>query len=212
MNFLRTVASVALALVGLIALGYCIASLDPQQPHIAGATLRVDVSNGHGSGVHIGNGFILTAAHVVEDEAQVTVKTDKGEKFTANVLWRNKAYDVALLSSDARPGVARLECANPIGGEHVVAIGNPNDMAFVRTYGHIAVQQPRKYGPWESVIVVDITVGPGVSGGPLLDDNGRVAGIVVGLATTQMGPLSISTLAYSFAVPATAVCKLLARV
>ena len=37
----------------------------PALPATETATVKIQVSNGHGSGVHIGDGFILTAAHVV---------------------------------------------------------------------------------------------------------------------------------------------------
>lgn len=64
------------------------------------SVVKVIVGNGHGSGVNIGDGYIVTAAHVVGNEKVVRVKgrwpfaifeTD------AEVLWSNPAYDVALL-------------------------------------------------------------------------------------------------------------------
>ena len=79
------------------------------------------------------------------------------------------------------------------------------DVDFVYTSGTV-VGAARPMGPWASVLPVDGTVIYGQSGGGVVDANGNVVGIAVGLLPTQYG-----IAAFGFVVPASAVCNLLAR-
>ncbi|TGU03691.1 serine protease, partial [bacterium M00.F.Ca.ET.156.01.1.1] len=90
----------------------------------------------------------------------------------ADVLWVNKANDIALLrtSSDGL-GVAKLACHAVNVGDPIVAYGNPLKIEFVTAYAKIA-GEPRETGPWKSVYVTDITTVMGQSGGPVYADNG----------------------------------------
>ena len=92
------------------------------------STVLLSDDSGHGSGVHLGHGFILTAAHVVEDHSEMEVTDSDGHKQTGKVLWANKTYDVALIQvPDANLAASPLNCsaAPPRVGDEVVAIGNP---------------------------------------------------------------------------------------
>ncbi|MGF0520553.1 trypsin-like peptidase domain-containing protein [Agrobacterium pusense] len=175
------------------------------------ATVKIVVNDGHGSGVHIGDGFIVTAAHVVGDAKEVQVKAKGGENRKADVLWVNKAYDIALLrtSSSAVLGSAKLACRAVKAGDPIVAYGNPLKIEFVAAYGKIA-GDPRETGPWKSVYVTDITTVMGQSGGGTFADNGDLIGITVGVMAAPVG-FSGSLVGYGFVVPSTAVCELLAR-
>lgn len=175
------------------------------------ATVKIQLENGHGSGVHIGDGFIVTAAHVVGDAKEVQMKAKGGENRKADVLWVNKAYDIALLrTSSAGLGTAHLSCRPVKGGDPIVSYGNPLKIEFVAAYGKIA-GEPRQTGPWKSVYVTDITTVMGQSGGPVYADNGDLIGITVGVMAAPIG-FSGSLVGYGFVVPSTAVCELLGRV
>ncbi len=168
----------------------------------AGAVVLVRAGEGHGSGVHIGGGYVLTAAHVVEGAGALTLKTDRGESLAAELLWANTRYDIALLRvPGATIAARRLRCADPAPGEPVSAAGNPLSLEFVTFFGH-AGGPARSMGDWPVAVPLDLTVAPGMSGGPLLDGSGRVAGIVV--ATLRSFPIAA-------AVPGSVVCRLLAR-
>ncbi len=183
----------------------------PNVPATESATVKIQVNNGHGSGVHIGDGFIVTAAHVVGDAKEVQVKAKGGENRKADVLWVNKAYDIALLrtSSDGL-GVAHLSCSAVKAGDPIVAYGNPLKIEFVAAYGKIA-GEPRETGPWKSVYVTDITTVMGQSGGGTFADNGDLIGITVGVMAAPIG-FSGSLVGYGYVVPSTSVCELLGRV
>jgi S1-C subfamily serine protease len=170
----------------------------------------VQLENGHGSGVHIGNGFIVTAAHVVGDAKEVQVKDKGGVFHKAEVLWANKASDIALLrTSPDGMGVAHISCIVTKAGSPIVAYGNPLAIEFVAAYGKIA-GEARATGPWKSVYVTDITTVMGQSGGPVFAENGDLIGITVGVMSAQIG-FSGSLVGYGFVVPSSEVCGLLAR-
>lgn len=182
----------------------------PALPATESATVKIFPSSGHGSGVHIGDGFIVTAAHVVGDAKEVQLKAKGGALRKADVLWVNKANDIALLrtSSDGLD-IAKLACHAVKVGDPIVAYGNPLKIEFVAAYGKIA-GEPRETGPWKSVYVTDITTVMGQSGGGAFADNGDLIGITVGVMAAPIG-FSGSLVGYGFVVPSTAVCELLGR-
>jgi len=67
----------------------------PHRTGRAASVVMVSDANGHGSGVYIGNGLVLTAAHVVGDSKTVTLHSDRD--LPGEVLWSNKKYDLALV-------------------------------------------------------------------------------------------------------------------
>lgn len=172
--------------------------------------VKVMLKDGHGSGVHIGNGYILTAAHVVKDAKAATLKTKDGKIRQAAVLWANTEYDIALLSSeDTKIDAATLDCRVAQAGDFITSYGNPLNVEFAAAFGRIA-GEPRKFGPWQSVFVTDITTVMGQSGGPVFNEEGRLVGITVGAMTVAMR-FSLSLVGYGFVVPSASVCELLAR-
>lgn len=185
-------------------------------PSIDPATaVRVQAKGWHGSGVHIGNGFILTAGHITENAEGIVVKTDGGQVHEAEVLWLNHAFDVSLVyveSMKDEPG-APLSCEKTKVGQSITIIGNPLDTDFAQTWGRVSgfgksgLEDIDKKGLWRALVTLDITAAPGVSGGPVYDDAGGVVGILVAGAISMRG-----TFAYSYMVPSTAICHLLGRV
>lgn len=194
---------VAFALVGALGLGYALLPATAAPQPMAGYSVKIDVPEGHGSGVHIGRGYILTAAHVA-DKGGAEVQFDNGQKRPAQLLWSNTAYDVALLLiDDPALEAAPLACDEPRVGAVFRAYGNPGNIDFVSTAGSV-VGGLRQHGPWKQVVVVDATIIPGMSGGGLIA-NGRVVGLSVGVMAA--GGLT----GIGYAVPGSAICKLLAR-
>jgi S1-C subfamily serine protease len=102
-----------------------------------------------------------------------------------------------------------LQCRDLEVGEPIRIEGNPTIMEFVSATGKIA-GVGRKLGHWESVQVVDITIVPGQSGGPVYDAGGKLVGITVGVATMGNG-WSVSLTGFGFITPGSAICPLLAR-
>jgi S1-C subfamily serine protease len=172
----------------------------------AAEAVRVFAGKYEGSGVHIGGGVVVSAAHVFGDRRSATLITEDGLVYVAKVTKIDEGADLATLQITGQKypvGVTSIPCRDPLRGEHVEAIGNPHALPFVHTWGRVGNAKPQKYGPWRSVIILDITVAGGMSGGPVLDRNGEVIAIVVGGLSDQKQEQIIPI---TFAVPASTVC------
>lgn len=204
-----------MALVATTALA--LAACAPQQrlatpvSNQASDVVKVMLESGHGSGVHIGDGYILTAAHVVGVNKEVTLKSSVGDIQKGAVLWANTTYDVALVRAErkGRLAAAHLSCRTAGVGENVEARGNPLMVEFVSAYGHVA-GEPRALGAWKSVLVIDSTTVPGMSGGPVYDDAGDVVGITVGVMAVPLG-FGASLSGFGTVVPSSVACMLMGR-
>lgn len=177
------------------------------------SVVKIELKNGHGSGVHIGNGYYLTAAHVVKGEKEVSMRDDDGVKRVAKVMWINEESDIALLFYNKPPeslyqyGVP-LKCSYLSVGNDVTALGNPAQLEFVASYGKIS-SGPRNMDPyWEQVYVVDTTMVMGMSGGPMFDANGNLYGINVGVLMVPLG-FGGSLTGFGMIVPSKHICDLM---
>lgn len=198
---------IAGAIVLLASIGIYFAAVMPHDAHAfpgpASATVLVDIGDGHGSGVHLGGGKVLTANHVVERAEHILVSDDNGYSRTATVLWANPTLDVALVQTNGEGLKQRaLECQGAAAGEAITLEGNPFNMGHVTTYGRIALANVHKQGNWQEAVLVDATVAPGMSGGPVFNRAGKIVGIVVG---------GVPGFPINIIVPAQTICGLLAK-
>jgi S1-C subfamily serine protease len=145
------------------------------------AVVTIRRIGGAGSGCIVSStGLILTAAHVVgeDDNAALTIVLADGRSLKATILRRNEDLDIALIQLES--GQYR---AIPVGtsqtlraGDPVFAIGTPMAQQFERTVTRGVVSAMRSDAQRRR-IQSDVGLHPGSSGGPLLDDRGRVVGI-----------------------------------
>ena len=197
-------------LVALAFIGVALANVHAPHHH-ALSTVMVSDEGGHGSGVHIGNGYILTAAHVVEDNKTMTIMDSDRKTQPGTVLWKNTVYDVALIrvKDTSNLGRSKLSCEPKFEvGEQIEAVGNPVNLQWVHTFGRVSGGIAER-GPWKLSVLADISIGPGMSGGPVFDRMGHVVGLAVGLSIAPLG-LVPSIYGVSYIVPSQAVCGLLA--
>jgi S1-C subfamily serine protease len=150
---------------------------------VAKALLPTVVELRHGSGVGSGfvydaNGYILTAAHVVQGVDEVEVRLYDGTKLQGEVVGTDELNDVGVVKVD-RTGLA----AAPLGtgqtlqvGQLAIAIGSPFGLNETVTAGIIS-STDRVLPDGREVIQTDAPINPGNSGGVLADRRGRVIGI-----------------------------------
>jgi TPR repeat protein len=126
------------------------------------------------------DGYFLTAFHVVEDASRITVRTRAGT-FAATLVKADKANDVALLKVNGKfPALPVTSSRGVKLGESVFTIGFPNielqGFAPKLTKGEISSLTGMQDDPRE--FQISVAVQPGNSGGPLVNQNGNVVGIV----------------------------------
>jgi putative serine protease PepD len=147
---------------------------------------REDDGVATGSGFAIGDGRIVTNHHVVAEAQEVAVRR-RGRRIRARVLGSDPSTDLALLRLRSEEG-ERLT-ALPLGdsdrvtpGDPAVVIGNPLGLARTLTAGVVSatgrsIDAPDGF-PIRNAIQTDAAVNPGNSGGPLLEERGRVIGVI----------------------------------
>lgn len=183
--------------------------------------VRVNVNEGHGSGVYIGNDIVITAAHVVKGAKGVGLLSESLAVQSGAVLWASEEYDIAAIrtSNGGQYRAAHLDCGELQVGESITAAGSPLGEDFLYIPGTV-VGGERKVGPWESVVVAALPVTSGNSGGPVYDDYGNLVGIVVGVMLNPIARVDVPTsindfdrsqVGISYVVPASTVCGLLGR-
>jgi serine protease Do len=147
---------------------------------VHGTVVTIPVGNGHGSGVIISrSGLVLTNAHVVGDgTGMVSIELATGRRVVGEVVRVNKDIDVALIQLEKGKYLAApVKSADSLRvGDPVYAIGTPLDQRLARTVTKGIVSAFREE-EGKKLIQSDVAIHPGNSGGPLLDEKGRVVGI-----------------------------------
>jgi S1-C subfamily serine protease len=150
-----------------------------------------------GSGFVIGNQRVMTNAHVVAGTSEVSVEVPQSgggsETESARVVYYDAQVDVAILAVpdlDARALPFNFSGAQT--GDNAVALGYPLDGPFTSSAAKIR-QRIQLRGPDiydSSTVTRDVytirgTVRSGNSGGPLVNPQGQVIGVVFGAAVDQ---------------------------
>ncbi len=155
---------------------FVVMSGDPYNPYGGDISL--------GSGFAIAKHYIITNAHVISDENNTYVacysETDEnniGDSYTVTVVAMDAALDIAILYlPDIEVTPLEIADVDTIKeGDKVFAIGTPEGLAFTLTSGSISsklrVLNNVKY------VQTDAAINQGNSGGPLLNEDGRVIGV-----------------------------------
>ena len=202
--------------------GSVMASATPRTPNAVQAFENVKYSivvievkgengDGFGTGVIFDEfGDILTSYHVIADSSNISITFSDGTKSEAVVLSATPEQDIAILRAINMPDIIfPATLGNPGSvrvGDEVFVVGHPFGLTFSLSAGVVSGFD-RSFQPSESdirlegLIQFDAAANPGNSGGPLLDQYGRVIGIVTGI----IGPRNDSLFAgIGFAVPITA--------
>ncbi len=137
---------------------------------------------GSGTGFFISeDGYLLTNWHVVEESSKVKVKCAKGV-FPAEVIKSDRSKDLALLKINGQFRALPFAPSENVSlGEAAFTIGFPNvqlqGMEPKFTDGKISSLSGLRDDP--DRYQISVPVQPGNSGGPLVDDRGKVIGVVV---------------------------------
>ena len=174
------------------------------RPRRRGGTKQVFKNKQSGSGVIWGKKRrILTNAHILDGGEVLRAKTFERQIIKLEVVGIYRPLDIALLKPqdpDAlkRSRVACYSTASLRPGKWVAAVGHPYSMPYSLSTGAIsALERGEILSEWARAfpgfIQSDLTLNPGNSGGPLIDQRG----VMLGLNTAIHG----SGVGMSFALP-----------
>jgi len=160
-----------------------------------------------GTGVIVnGEALILTALHVVNGAQDVRVMFADGTEAEALVVGSDPATDIAVLQPLGLPEVVVPVVLGSAGGlsvgDRVIAVGDQLGLTRTTTEGVVSGLDRTAPGigggAIEGLIQFDAAVNHGSSGGPLVNANGELVGIVVALANPTADGTFIGI---GFAVP-----------
>jgi serine protease Do len=166
-------------------------------------------STGIGTGIIVGsNGVILTNDHVVNGATSIQVTLPNGQNVAGTVYGVSSTTDLAIVKVDAT-GLTAATLGNSSTlqvGQTVVAIGDPlgqfTDSATVGIVSGLDRTITVENETLNGLIQTDASVNPGNSGGPLVDGNGTVIGVVTASSSDAQG--------VSFAIPISAASSMVA--
>ena len=136
------------------------------------------------------SGYIVTNAHVINNAKNLIVENKKGEQFFASPVYVSNSTDLAILKiTDTSfkkftllPYSIRKSSAEL--GEQIFTLGYPRDEVV---YGEGYLSAKSGYSGDTSSYQISISVNPGNSGGPVINKNGEVIGIISSKETNADG-------------------------
>ena len=160
-----------------------------------------------GTGVVVAKGLVVTNAHVVAGAIGVDIGDAEGAARTVvsgRVVWADAAVDLALIRVDA-PLVAQVMevVAGESDPQRAVVVGRPHRTARLLPARVTTVITANGRDIYDKakvqrrVLVLAVDVAPGDSGGPVVDRQGRLIGLVFAAAADMAGT--------GFALPADSV-------
>lgn len=141
-----------------------------------------------GSGFFINKHTILTCYHVIKfsknvEDIRIFINGDQMKSFSIKKIIKSdeKLDYVILETDDIAPNFLKLGNSDNIEtGQLIYTYGNPNGIMGIFSNGIVSGRFSRLIDPNEGIIF-SAPVSPGSSGGPLVDESGRVIGIVQAL-------------------------------
>src|SRR6056297_650115 len=143
-----------------------------------------------GSGFYVDRrGYIITNYHVIRSQvdpkyegySRLYIRPSKNpeDKIPARVVGYDSAFDIALLKVEMSPEtvLSFSPVKEQAGGDRIYAIGSPGGLENTVTSGIVSATD-RRFLQMGNVVQVDVPINQGNSGGPLLDGNGNLIGVV----------------------------------
>jgi S1-C subfamily serine protease len=154
---------------------------------------------GTGSGfIFDADGWILTNRHVIDGAQTLTVVTNEGREYAAEVYGTDTLTDLAIIkiaasnlpvaelgtSADLEPGQIAIAIGNPLGYENSVTTGVVSGLGR-----HIRATDATQSSTEDltNLIQTDAAINPGNSGGPLVNSAGQVIGVNTAVSTSDEG-------------------------
>ena len=146
-------------------------------------TVRTDKSLG--TAFAVGGNVLVTSRHVVEGATTIELANTGGQRFRARVLLPAVDVDIAYLVPATTQRLSYLTMAADVPpiGTKLVVIGSPAGLDGTLTTGTVSQLRPFK---GRLVLQFEGFVSPGNSGGPIMDLEGKVLGIVMARGSPEV--------------------------
>ena len=170
---------------------------------VSRSVFLIETPDGRGSGWLIDSRLLLTANHLVAGHEEVVVRQAISDPFSATVLGRDSLRDLALLEFDEVVGIFHGIAGEPrtlklgeISGKDITLPlltlgystgGVREDGTVGRAQANVGILSQIAKGPWGDILILDAPIDPGDSGGPVLNPDGLVVGIVIGTQKRAKG-------------------------
>lgn len=138
-----------------------------------------------------GKGYLVTNAHVVKNSKTVIVQNKKGKNFNAKVVFTDLAKDLVILKIDDKSYKSQLNIPYSISkvsgdlAESIFTLGYPRNDEMVYGQGYLSAKTGNNGDTLSCQLA--IAANPGNSGGPVLNHNGEVIGILSTRLTSAEG-------------------------
>ncbi len=172
------------------------------------AIVVIETNRAEGSGFFWStDGEVITNAHVVAGSSSIIVRTFTGAQYSARIKKLDAYLDLAILKVDGGPfQIIPYFSTQFKQGEEVMAFGSPLGLkdsvskGIISAVRDISEVDSEKRGI--AIIQTDAVTLPGSSGGPLLNMNGEVIGILFAGKGIGLGVNFAIPISYYFSVEA----------
>lgn len=145
------------------------------------STVTIISKSKFGSGFFVSsNGYILTNYHVIADTADLKVGFADGTKLPAKVVSVSKIADVAVIKVEKGEYLPfkLVNAKNYKLGKDIFVIGTPSAQDLSQTVSKGIISAVRNVEGGMKLIQTDAAINKGNSGGPMIDKEGNLIGIV----------------------------------
>jgi S1-C subfamily serine protease len=144
------------------------------------AIVLVETTGGRGSAFYVQRDTLITNVHVVQQDSYVTLRSMDGRSVTARVHTRAPGFDIAVLKIaqplPSQPFLPMGTTAQLKAGQEVIVIGSA--LGTLQNSVSRGIVSGLRNSGGVTLVQSDAAANPGNSGGPMLDRNGRVVGIL----------------------------------
>lgn len=168
-----------------------IKSWDTVFEDVSSAVLRISTTSCDGGGA-MGTGFlvepdlVMTASHVIAGARTVSLQSENGALVDGIVIGADDSHDVALIRLGTRSTATplSLESQLPERGAEIAVVGYPFGVQLARISQGVmsGLPEPVSYADQEveRAFTTDAATNGGNSGGPALNAQGKVIGLISG--------------------------------
>ena len=143
------------------------------------AIIQIATQSATGTGFYVKEfDLIVTNAHVIDDNPEVTIAGKIFPKTISRVWYTDRKHDLAFLEVPKEivlPEIKLGTYESMKDGDRVMAIGHPYGLNYTVTQGVISKVDRIRDGL--KFIQIDAAINPGNSGGPLVNQEGEVIGV-----------------------------------